>query len=421
MKIAIFGNTNNYPLRLALALRKLGVEIRLIVNEKYTLHRPEGVAPHYNGRYPEWMVDHADIAIDDYVAPTERIAPVLLTLEWADALILNHLGPSLLAFVPRPAIALLTGSDLDYFGDFATIDERRAVYAPAYAASAAGRLHDRLWYGLIKRQREGIRNATAVSYFHRGLNPEGDLLLDEIGVTDSRRFYLYMAEEVCETWKAPPVRAMPRIFCGTRLTWVRPISPGSSSLDYKGTDIMIRGLAHYIRESGRRLEIRLVRKGTHVRETGALISELGLDGLVTWLDELPAYRFKEEVRQADICIDQLGTTSCVGMAGLSAMAEGRPLIANWRPEIWDRVLGQRSPVCQASTPEDVSEHLRRLVSSKALRETIGRHSRQFVDAQFSPEAAGNECLRRFKTSKQSSGLFTTIERLIDVFGKVRKS
>lgn len=40
LSIAIFGNTNNYPLLLAEGLRSLGLKVRIVLNRKKLLHRP---------------------------------------------------------------------------------------------------------------------------------------------------------------------------------------------------------------------------------------------------------------------------------------------------------------------------------------------------------------------------------------------
>ncbi len=394
MRIVVFGNTNNYPLRLAQALRQLGQDATLVVDRREPLHRPESEHPEYLDQYPEWIVDCSDLSEEDYVGPSPRIGKVVSLLESADALILNSLGPSLLTYVDKPAIAFLTGSDLSYYANYATIANRAAGYESEFRRSAAARLDSRLWTDFIRRQREGLLRAIAVSYFHRGMVPSDDVLLDEIGVSDERRMFLYMCRDLPETALEVPDNPRLRIFCGTRLTWKKPIPPGVSPLDYKGSDIMIRGVGRFHRANRIPFEFRIFEKGLHVEDTKILVEEEGLTDQVTWLSEMPLHRFYEELAAADVCIEQLGE-SCIGMVGLDAMAIGKPVIGNVHPEIWQRHLKEEWPICHATTAEEVEDHLMRLFTDPSLRRSIGKKARAFVLRHFSPKANARKCLDVF--------------------------
>ena len=181
----------------------------------------------------------------------------------------------------------------------------------------------------------------------------------------------------------------PVLLCGTRLTWKKPIPPGVSALDYKGSDVMLRGAALFRERSGVAFELRIFEKGLHVTETRALVQELGLDDCVTWLPEMHARGFY----RADVCIEQLGD-SCIGMVGLDAMAMGKPVIANAHPEIWKRHLGREWPICHATTAEEVCSHLNALTSDPRARSLVGEKSRTFVRQYFSPRANARQCLKR---------------------------
>ncbi len=395
MNIFVFGNTNNYPLRLAQALQELGHDTTLVVDRREPLHRPESLVPEYANGYPDWIIDFSHLSEEDYVGPSPRITQVVSLLEGADALILNSLGPSLLSFVEKPAISFLTGSDLSYYANFDTIGNRAANYDPAFRRSAAARLDARLWAGFIQRQREGILRSTAVSYFHRGMVPKDDALLDGIGVSDEQRMFIYMCRELSYEPRHTNKNERPVLFCGTRLTWKKPIPPGASPLDYKGSDVMIHGVALFREKTGMDFDMRIFEKGLHVQEARALAHELGLDDCITWLPEMPAHDFYRELESADICFEQLGE-SCIGMVGLDAMAMGKPVIANAHPEIWRRHLGCEWPICHATTPEEVCSHLESLVPNPRMRSKIGKESSTFVQKHFSPRANARQCLERLK-------------------------
>lgn len=193
MNIVVFGNTNNYPYLLAQALREGGHNVHLLVNRREILHRPESVDAGLLDGYPEWISDVSHIPDEDFVAQSERLCDIVNRLNSAQGLIVNHIGPSLLDLVDRPAIALMTGSDISHFANFATIEARQAGWEAGFRRSHGARLSNRLWSAFIQRQRAGILASVGVSYLHRGLVPEDDAILDGIGVPDDRRFFVYMA------------------------------------------------------------------------------------------------------------------------------------------------------------------------------------------------------------------------------------
>jgi glycosyltransferase involved in cell wall biosynthesis len=396
MKIGFFGNTNNYPFMLAQALRGLGHDVLFVVTSQELLNRPESRYPEFNSGCPDWIVDVAQITEWDLITLSPSLAPILEVLSTCDRLVLNDIGPSLWPLLRRPAIVLLTGSDLQHYANFATIDVRIAHWDPAYKASAEGQVNLNLFREFIQRQREGIREAVAVRYFPLGLVPEGDAMLDEIGVPKFRRVFLPSAELELIQPKPAPHNDPVRIFCATRLTWKLPIEPGRSLLDYKGSDIMIRGLGLFYRQTGVRLDIQLVRKGLHVDETEQLVAEEGLTDQVTWSDEMSLTEVWAEFARCDIVIEQLAD-SAIGGAGLDAMATGRPVIGNARREMFEDHFGQHSPICQAQTAEEVCAQLKRLVFNPAKREKIGILGRRFVEEHCSPRRAAETCLERLQT------------------------
>ena len=394
MKVTLFGNTNNLPYLLARAIRDAGHTAALLVNQKELLHRPESVDPDLADNYPQWIHDVSDISFEHYIGPSPAITSVASLLESADGVILNHLGPSLLPYVNKPAIAFLTGSDLDYLARFDTLVTLGREWGPQFKVSAAAGLYRALWSGFITRQREGVLRSRGVSFFPRGLVPECDELLDEIGVSDAQRFHIYMADDNIKTQSSTGPRDRVRIFCGARLTWVRPMAPGTCELDYKGVDVLLRGVARFFERSGTRVELRLVEKGLHVAETHELVDQLKLRDQIVWLTEMDRPSFDRELCEADICVDQLAN-SVVGMSGVDAMLLGKPLLANARPEIWNETWPEPPPICHASSPEEVADQLFQLVPDASRRARIGRESRAYAEKYWSPASNAKKCLEIF--------------------------
>jgi hypothetical protein len=397
MKLGFFGNTNNYPLMLAQALRELGHEVVLVVSSREKLHRPESRNPEYKKGYPTWIVDASNFDEWDFIRLNPALSPVFDELANCDGLILNDLGPSLLPLLCRPAIALLTGSDISYNADLRSVTTRTACWAASYRSSAEGRLNESLIREFIQRQRKGIQKAIGVIHFPRGVVPESDTIFDELGVTDSKRFFQYIAELQLIKPTPAPQNIPIRVFSATRLTWKFPMEPGHSLLDYKGSDIMIRGLGLFCRQTGVRLDIQLVKKGLHLAETEQLIAEESLTEQVTWSEEMSLASVWSEFTRCDIVIEQLAS-SAIGMAGIDAFAAGRPVIGNARSEMFKSSFRQPMPICQASTAKEVCSQLQRLVFDYGTRSKLGELGRQFVEEHCSAKQFAQAILQRLQNS-----------------------
>jgi glycosyltransferase involved in cell wall biosynthesis len=413
MKIGFFGNTNNYPFTLARAMRRMGHDIRFVVDRPEPLNRPESRHADISVPYPGWIVDISPLELHVPLrSPQPARARAIALLQECDAVILNMLGPSLLPEIRRPAVVLLTGSDLEDYANYRFLSTyRRQVKGKIpWTAPREMRLYlddIRLMARIIARQRAGIRMAAGVNYFARGFVKRGDLLLDGIGVPEARRMFFIMTETDGIHPCPPPRNPVVRIFSVARLTWHIPgdgsVATGKGSeLDYKGTDVMIRGLGMFRRTVGTPLDIRLVKKGRHVRETMELVEAEGISDQVTWLEEMSQKDVLEEYAKADIVIDQLGN-AVIGMGGVDAMAAGKPVIVNSRPDIMTGVFGKSLPVCQAASPEEVREVLARLVGDPAERERAGRESRRFAEEFFSPDHAARICLERLARKTGTAG------------------
>lgn len=394
MKIGFLGNTNNYPFMLARAFRRLGHDVVFIVTRLEALHRPEFRYADIGYPYPDWVREIVFSTEAAYVTRSPARVEAVKTLRDCDFVVLNDLGVSLAQSIDRPYLAMLTGSDLSFYCDPAS--EPR-VLASMTTRNPLKRLFGKwLWRQILNRQRAAVRRAPLIFHFDRGLVPESDRLLDGLGVSDGQRLFFLMAE-IVELQLAPfPQNDQLRLFCATRFTWKTPMLPGDSPLDFKGTDVMVRGMGLFWRKHRIETDINLVRKGRHVAETVSLVDAEGLSGQVTWHAEMSQAEVWRQYALADLVFDQFGE-GLVAMAGLEAMAAGRPVIANGRPEIMEPLLGEPSPICQAKTPEEVCRELERLVGDSALRQELGLKSREWVKRHFNPERAAIQVLERLQS------------------------
>ncbi len=392
MRIGFFGNTNNYPFMLAVGLRRRGHDVQFIVDQADPLYRPEYRYPKAALGRSDWLIDVSPVRFRDFAYPSRRIAHAVRRLRSCDAVILNQYGPALLPAIRRPALALLTGSDLEVFANRSTI---RSFWSNrAHSGNPVRKAF--LYFALtrlVHAQREGIRMCGAIRFFPKGIAPTGDALLEELGVDSENRLYLPMTDISAIAATPPPMNDPPRIVCVARLNWKKPMRPGATELDYKGTDTMIRGLAQFRSETGIPIEINLVRKGWDVLDTEEMVRKEGLEELVVWHEEMSQIRLFELVRDCDVVIEQLGK-SLPGSGAVDALALGRPVIANWRRDIIpDYRQLPDGVICQASSANEVCAQLKRLLLNKDELARVATASRAAVEEYLSSDAAARQCER----------------------------
>lgn len=396
MKIGIFGNTNNYPYLLAQGLKRLGCEVRLIVNRPEDLHRPESRYPKLAGNYPSWIGDFAALVSSDVVADSPLMHDVMRFFgDDLDAVFLNDVGLTLNdGRFKCPVLALLTGSDLLYHANPSSLTERVSGWPAEWHDTSWGRRKLAQMKFAVESQRRGIQQAYAVSFMLPGTIPEGDEILASLGIeiNDPRRFFVYLSNTIDLVNQVAPQRKRMRIFNGARIIWNRPLPPGFSDLDDKGTDVLVKGFAAYIGRGGEG-ELRLVNKGYDADRTRQLINQLGIAQDVEWLEELPLTSFYEEVVNADVVCDQFGT-SMPGMVALDAMALGRVVLSNFRLEYMGPCYPPPHPFVQATTSAEVCDALWSLYSNPTKRAEIGVMASDYVRTYRSPEVNARLCLER---------------------------
>jgi glycosyltransferase involved in cell wall biosynthesis len=393
LSIAIFGNTNNYPLLLAEGFIALGHHVRLLVNRKELIHRPESKHPEWKGDFPSWIFDFSEITDLDFAYDTPALDGAIAQLtHGVDLAILNDIGPAFAKYLRCQHVVFLTGSDLSYYADFDSIRLRTENWDPAFRRSVAGRRVTKKVSELVIGQRDGILSADVVSFGLRGLIPRCDRILDSIGVEDARRMMIYMSDTARLEKKPGSKNKRLRVLNGSRVLWKQAADNRYSEQDLKGADILLKGFALYCQRGGKG-ELRLFRKGGDVDAAVELIDSLGIANQVAWLEEMPLDRFHEEMASADIVCDQLAQ-SFPGMVTADAFAMGRPVLANLRNEIFGGYFPAPLPGLQASTPEEVCGHLLAVEKNRDMLQALGAQSRKFAEANLSPAKMAGMLLKK---------------------------
>jgi glycosyltransferase involved in cell wall biosynthesis len=384
MKVGFLGNTNNYPFIIASQMREMGCEVVLYIDApaNETLHRPEHYTSDIKFPYPDWIKEELSLRNSLFTHfPNIFLKKIIKELNTCDAVVLNDYGHRFKNFIKPtiPSISMFSGADLEIMADYDNVRSMKMTnpklrLVPAFIKKAYADLS-------VDQLRKGISKASMVSYFPKGLIPYGDRFLDEIfNNKPYHRFNHLHVDPNGLDYYPPAYNNVFRIFSFTRFMWKTPFPPGRSMLENKGNDIMIKGIALFFQKYKLQLDIHFVEKGLHIEETKQLIQELGIADMVTWHKEMPFTQLQDHIKKADVVIEQLGTHFISG--GFFAMLRGRPVIGNARPEIFNAVTGEQSPVCHATTPEEVCYWLQQLTSDRSLRESIGKKSRQYVLDHF---------------------------------------
>jgi glycosyltransferase involved in cell wall biosynthesis len=405
MRIGFLGNSNNYPFRLAQALRALGHEVVFFVDRPRCepRHRPEYHYTDVPYPYPDWICEIQPLSLKQIFLYRWTLRRVLRTLEACDGVVLNGVALSVGTLIRRPIIGLLTGSDLDVYANPNLVDTLAATHHPLDWLPGNGILKRMLFIRLVRLQRAGIARCCLVEYAIPGLLPDGDALLDEIGV-DRKRRTSFMITDIEHL---PSARARTdgafRILCATRLQWKRPAAGSNvSPLDLKGTDAMLEGLRIFIARSHRPAKIRLISVGADAEAAERYVEELGLAPYVSWLPQLTQAEFLDEMAQADVVLENFGRDGCIGMAGRDAIAMGIPVIASGKSSIFERVLGEPLPIYEALAPAEICARLEEVGSND---ENVGRktmQARAFAERWFSARRAAKCSVAAFEEARKGS-------------------
>ena len=384
MKIAFLGNINNHPFHVAWYFKQQGHDVTIYIeaDQKVLLHRPEALTYGIKYPYPDWIIEERRLDRSLWMHfPSVFARKIIKQLNTCDAVVVNHYGHRFLPYLKKEIIkvCMFTGGDLETMADYESVLKMR-MNAPKLKFFP-GFL--KRWYAnfSVDQLRRGIRSADLISYFPKGLLPLGDRLLNEIFEGKPFNKYEHYAMFIDGITYAEPPRNNPvKVLNLARFLWKEPFPPGVHYLENKGNDIMIEGIAAYIRKTGQKLDVQFIEKGNHIEESKALIRELGFEDMVTWHKEMPMYKLVEKIEEADIVFDQLGN-HLVGV-GIFGMIKGRPLIANMRPEIITKITKEELPVCNATTAAEVAAWLEKLVNDPELRRTIGLQSSKFALRHF---------------------------------------
>jgi glycosyltransferase involved in cell wall biosynthesis len=384
MKIAFLGNMNNLPYYIAKGLQQKGYSITFMVDagKAFLLDRPESWDKELQNGYPGWITEQPlseKLRTFKFAFPGLCFKKRIQLLNSFDAVVLNGHWIALGSFLKKDILVanIFAGFDLDVLPDF-----NQVGYFHRSLKNSGGIINrlmpfflaDIFFKRLIRFQRKGIQRATAVNYFPTGINPASDELLNSIkaGQKFSR---LQLRGFDCNkfAYKAPLHKTAFVILNITRFFYL------NNRNSNKRNDIMIKGIGSFIKNNAIQagdIEIIFFNKGEDLAAAKALCHQHGLTPFIKWNPQVTVEELNGYFEYCDVAFDQLGE-QWIG-AGLFSMLTGRPLIANGRPEIFEKITGEVSPVCQAKTADEVDQWLTQLYHNRPLVTSIGKASREYV-------------------------------------------
>lgn len=392
-RIIFLGNMNNLPFYFANEFKSRGYNVTFITDAppQNLLDRPESWKVELKETYPDWikeMVLSDKLKAFKFCAPLIYLNKYIRLINQYDIVFLNGFWISLAKYVKpsKQVVAVFGGFDLDVLADY---NGTGYLTVNFYAASSSLAkkivprfLVKQLFKKVVSQQRQGIRRAGIVNYYPTGINPASDKLLNTI--KEGQQFNrLELRGFDCDNFPyKEPVTANKKF---TILNVTRFFYQNERN-DNKRNDIMIKGISLFLKQNNvtpADVEIIFFEKGDDVGEAKKLCDECGLTPFINWQKPVAAEDLNDYFACCDVAFDQLGN-QWVG-AGLFSMLTGRPLIANGRPDVFEKLTNEKSPICQATNEAEVEMWLTKIYADRNLVKEIGLHSRNYVQKHFNME------------------------------------
>jgi hypothetical protein len=134
----------------------------------------------------------------------------------------------------------------------------------------------------------------------------------------------------------------------------------------KGNDRFFRALATVVRRSRRRIRVIVLDRGPDRDTAHRLVTDLGLDGAVTWHEPLPRMRLFDAIRDVDVVVDQFDVGG-LGMTSWEAIALGTPVLMHLDERLDRLVHDEPTPVLRARTEEEIEEQIVRATDPDELQ------------------------------------------------------
>ena len=170
----------------------------------------------------------------------------------------------------------------------------------------------------------------------------------------------------------------------------------------KANDVLIHGIAQFVRDTGRKVGGVFVDWGATVAESRTLLDELGLGGRIRWVQPLPHRTMVRYVRAADVVADQF-FLGAFGSTTPKALYLGTPVLLYLDETLHRWCFDEMPPILNARTPAEVRHELGRLAQDPDLSKRIADQGRDWYRAQHSNERIGRVLLAGLERASERAG------------------
>jgi hypothetical protein len=399
--LVFFGTMNSMPMIYALELKKMGYKVLYFVDvpRSNNICRPEYNYPDISYPYPSWIVE-VNILSSLLIPLFPRVINYYLNKHVVKFskkeinkiyYILNGFYISLSPYLPQNShkICLSHGSDIDVWADTEGAKKlteglsNRSMFkfTPKFLTLIIMKY-------IIGKQYQGLKNSKNIIYFPKGFDLVGDKIIQSLEASGCRhipRYDISFEPLKNQNRQFKPAAKKMNIFSGVRFLF--ETFPDGNQNYNKGNDIIIRGLSDYF-SLNPNISIHFVERGEDVDSAKKLCKKYGIDSVVIWHKEMHLIELFKLYQNADVCFDQVGTHWIAGI-GAYALWLGKPLIANSARAISSGVWPESTPVCNASTREDIVKWLT-LLNDEVERKKISIESKEFVEEYMSPISTLNK-------------------------------
>lgn len=376
--VAFLGNMNNLCLPFAREMHQRNYNVKLFIDHNKTnaLERPEFFDKGITYPYPPWIEELKSLGFINFYKlrfPLLFFRKLIRRLNNFDIIVLNGMWIALAPFLKeeKRVVIIFAGFDLEIWGDKNKLSYVTDILLEKRKSMKWVRPLVYLFCRhAINQQRKGIRRADAVNYFPTGVNIDGDNVLNALKKNQN---FEKLDLRGFPTEHFPYVDNFDLNAVFKILNFTRFFYSDDSRNDNKRNDIMILGIAKFLKAheiKPHEIIIEFYEKGEDVQLAKKLISESGIDEYIIWKAEVNQNELNDEIKTCHLVFDQLGE-QWIGYA-MVAMLYGKPAIANCRPEVFEKITGEKSPVCQAKTVDEVAEWLNKLYFDRELCKKTGK-------------------------------------------------
>lgn len=152
----------------------------------------------------------------------------------------------------------------------------------------------------------------------------------------------------------------------------------------KGNDIFLKAFVKFAKTNND-VHLITINRGRDFKQSLEILNTPELKGKYTILPEtLPQNQLPQIYANADVVVDQFIAGS-LGLIGQEAMASEKPLISYVNTELYQKIYGDKPPILNAKTENEVHDFLVQLSSDTSIRHKIGNESRRWLLKHHDPD------------------------------------